>query len=514
MLTNNRAKRAKLNIIFSLVGQLITLVCGLIVPRLLIKNYGSEAYGATASIAQFLAYITLLEGGIGGVARAALYKPIANNDNKSITAIINEIKILFRTIGFVFLLYVLVLAASYKFLSGIECYDWFSTFLLVVVISISTFAQYFIGISYQVLIQASQRTYITQMLSSITTILNTILVVLLVFVNCNLIIVKLVSSFVFAIKPVVQYLYVKRTFCLEKNIERDKNALSQKWTGLGQHIAFFIHSNTDIAVLTIFANLTYVAVYSVYYMIVSQIQNITTSFSTGMEALYGDMIAKKEIKSLHRTFGLYEAIISLVGGVLFSVSAVMIIPFVKLYVVNINDVNYIYPVFGLLMIIASYLYCVRMPYHAMTIAAGRFKQTRFAAYGEAIINISISIVLVIKFNIIGVAIGTVIAVSFRLIFYVIYLSRHIFYRKVTLFIKRFICDLVAFLSIYIIGMYFISFMVIDNYVKWCVASVEITFIAIVFQMIILRLFYNELFNDVINKIMRKKNEYANNGNMK
>ena len=156
-LSASRSGRAKLNILFSLLGQFVTLVCGIIVPRMLIAAFGSEAYGATASIAQFLAYIALLEGGIGGVARAALYRPLAENDPQKIGEILNEIRRFFRTIAYIFAAYVLVLAIFFKPLSGTESLDWTTTFLLVIVISISTFAEYFIGISYSVLLQAAQK---------------------------------------------------------------------------------------------------------------------------------------------------------------------------------------------------------------------------------------------------------------------------------------------------------------------------------------------------------------------
>ena len=39
--------------------------------------YGSDVNGLVSSITQFLGYIALVEGGVGGVIRAALYKPLA-----------------------------------------------------------------------------------------------------------------------------------------------------------------------------------------------------------------------------------------------------------------------------------------------------------------------------------------------------------------------------------------------------------------------------------------------------
>ena len=56
-----RTQKAKLNMFFSLLQQGIAFVCGLIVPKMMLNAFGSDAYGTTASIATFLAYITLLE---------------------------------------------------------------------------------------------------------------------------------------------------------------------------------------------------------------------------------------------------------------------------------------------------------------------------------------------------------------------------------------------------------------------------------------------------------------------
>ena len=99
-MADNRHTRAKKNIAVSLGSQIITLICGLIVPGAMIRAFGSEAYGATASITQFLAYITLLEGGIGGVARAAFYKPLARGDMETVSAIVKEIRRFFRVVAY------------------------------------------------------------------------------------------------------------------------------------------------------------------------------------------------------------------------------------------------------------------------------------------------------------------------------------------------------------------------------------------------------------------------------
>ena len=94
----SRVYRAQINVIASFFCQILTLACGFIIPQLFIRFYGSEAYGMTSSITQFLSYITLLEGGVAGVARAALYKPLAINNVNVISSIIKEIQKFFNII--------------------------------------------------------------------------------------------------------------------------------------------------------------------------------------------------------------------------------------------------------------------------------------------------------------------------------------------------------------------------------------------------------------------------------
>ncbi|MGI6173544.1 MAG: polysaccharide biosynthesis C-terminal domain-containing protein [Christensenellales bacterium] len=504
MSIDTRIHRAKKNIVVSLCCQIVTMVCGIIVPKLMLDSFGSEVYGATASIAQFLSYVVLLEGGIGGVARAVLYKPLADGDDETISAIMAEIRRFFKIVAYIFLAYVLILACSFKAISRVEILDWTSTFLLVIAISISTFGQYFIGVSNAILLQAAQKSYVTNLVNIAGTVVNAAMVVLLISKGCNIIVVKLVSSLVFAIKPVALMLYVRHNYRLHGVPKSGKTYLTQKWSGLGQHIAYFLHTNTDIVILTLFSNLKAVAVYSVYYMIVGNIQNFTASFTAGMEALFGDMLAKKEHARLDATFGMYDTLISFVAVTLFSVTMVMILPFVRIYTASISDANYDVPLFALLMVLSSLLYCLRMPYHSAVIAAGHFRETQLAAYGEAAINVILSMLLVSKFGLVGVAIGTVLATAFRLIYYVLYLSRRILNRSTSLFWKRTSINAAAFLAVCFAGMKVTEFFSIANYKTWVLCSVLTAVIALAICAAANLLFYRQ---DCARLLKMRKNTF-------
>lgn len=484
--------------LFSLIQQGIAFICGLIVPKLMLNAFGSEIYGATSSIATFLAYITLLEGGVGAVTRSSLYKAFAGKSEEQVSAIITETKSFYRKIALAFIVYVLVIACAFKQISHSSLFGYWYSFSLVIVIALSTFAEYFIGISYSLLLQADQMNYIVVIFKIITTVINTILIVILTSLKCDILTVKLVSGAVFVLRPILLSVCVRKRYNL-RNIHLPKKMLINKGTAIGQHIAWTLHNNTDVSVLTIFKDFATVSVYSVYNMVIAQVQSILSSFLSGMEAVFGSMYANNEEDNLQKTFGYYETLISLIGVTLFSITAVMIVPFIKIYTSGLTDAQYENPFFAVMLISAAMLYTFRTPYNQMIVAAGRFKETRMAAYGEAFINIVSSIILVIWLGIAGVAIGTVLATLFRSVFYAVYLSKHVLHRKASLWIKRMIFNIVLFTSVYIIGNHFITGRVMDNYLDWAVAALIITFIAGLLSIGMNWLFYKDDVLAIIHK---------------
>lgn len=465
-----REQKAKMNMFTSLLSQIVTIICGLIIPRVMINHFGSEVYGATASISQFLSYITLLEGGIGGVARAALYKPLAENNSDGISGVYFAIKKFFNIVAVAFVVYTIVIGFIYKDIADVTFLDRTFTFFLVLVISLSTLAQYFFGVANLTLLNADQKQYIGYVANIATIFINALMVVILINLNCNILVVKLVSSLIFIIKPLVFSFYVKKHYNIDKKHTANKTALEQKWSGLGQHLAFFLHSNTDVVVLTLFANLKAVSVYSVYSMVSTSIKSIVSSFTGGMEAVYGNMIAKKEYDNLKRTFGYYETLISFASSIFFATAISLVVPFVKLYTSGVKDADYIQPVFAIVLISAEFLFCLRMPYASFVVAGNRFKQTQVAAYGEAIINVLLSCILVLKFGLVGVAIGTFVGTLFRFVYYIVYLNKHLLYMSIFFFLKRIFVGVSALLLDVLLSNLVLNLFTINDFYIWIICG--------------------------------------------
>ena len=476
-----RSKKAIKNIISSVFQQIITFICGLIVPRAIIGTFGSSVNGLISSITQFLSYITLLEAGIGPVIKAALYKPIAKKDRYEIENILKASQRFFRAISGIFIIYLIFLCFVYPLIVENQ-FDYMFTVSLILIISISTFAEYFFGMVYKLYLQAEQKTYVTSIIQSTTTILNAILILVLIKFNTSIQIVKLVSAFVFVLRPIVQNIYVRKKYNINFKEVKEKYDLKQKWDGLAQHIAAVVHNNTDVAVLTIFSNTAEISVYTVYLFVIRGVKNIVQAFTGGVDASFGDMIAKGEKEQLNKSFKTYEVFYFSIITIVYIVTMIMILPFVKVYTEGITDVNYYRPTFGILLILAELFWSIRLPYSSITLAAGHFKETRKGAWAEAFLNLTISIVLVFKFGIIGVAIGTLIAMLIRTIEFIYHTSKYILERSKWEALKKIALLIIEIILIVPLGMYICSKYNIDSYITWCIMA---TIVAIIVAIIII-----------------------------
>lgn len=496
-----RSKKAIKNISSSLLLQIMTVICGLILPRTIIKTYGSNVNGLISSITQFLAYITLLEAGIGPVIKSVLYKPIANKDKTQIEKILKSAQKFFNIISYIFITYLIILCFIYPIFVNNE-FSFEYTVSLILIISISTFAEYFFGMVYKLYLQAEQKTYITANIQTLTVLLNTMFSVILIKMGTSIQVVKLVTAFIFVLRPLLQNMYVKKKYNINLKEVKEKYELKQKWDGLAQHIAAVVHGNTDVTILTIFANTAEVSVYTVYLFIVNGIKNLVQAFTGGIDATFGDMYANDEHEKLNESFKNYEFFYYTIITIVFSCTLGLILPFVQVYTNGITDVNYYRPVFGILIVCAEYMWAIRLPYSSITLAVGHFKETQKGAWLEAIINIVISIILVQKFGIIGVAIGTLIAMTIRTIEFMYHTSKYILKRKQVYSIVHSFVTVIQTVIIYSFIYLLTKKIVFTSYIQWIKYAIIAGLISCVVTMLINCILYKNETKETINIIKR------------
>ena len=442
----------KKNVFWGIISHFVSIVCGLIVPRMLIKSFGSETYGLTTSIVQFLNYVALFEGGVSSVIMASLYKPLKEKNSAKINGVVNATNHFTRQICLIYLVYMVCVAVVYSNMVK-TTYTNSYVFFLTIVLGSNLFVEYCFSMTYRLLINADQNVFFVSIVNVITKVINTIVIIIAVQVLNDIIYVKLFGAIVYCIQPICFSLYVKKHYPLDKKAPPDTKALSQRWDGFGQNLAYFIHTNTDVVILTIFSSLSSIAVYSVYLMVANLLKALVTIIVSSIEPSLGNVLVGDNIEESNHFFDFYEFAIVVVSTILFSCGLILTVPFVRIYTKGINDANYIQPLFCIIILLAEWVYCIRAPYVSVVYAAGRFKQTAKYSYEEAIINIAISCILVSSFGLVGVACGTLVSMLLRMYRYVKYLSRDILYRPINKLFKRGVlfwgCMLIAVAAAYV-----------------------------------------------------------------
>ncbi len=495
----DRGKKALYNSVANASLQIVTVICGFILPRLILSTFGSSYHGITAAVTQFLSVIALLRAGVGGATRASLYKSLAQKDTKQISATIKATEIFMRRIALIFLGFVLLFSALYPYLVKYE-FSWVFSATLVLIISISTFVQYFFGISYQILFQADQRQYVTISFEILGIILNTIIASILIKVGVGIHGVKLCSAVAYSITPIALNILAKKQYKLDRTVEADFSSIKQRWDAFFHQLASFIHNNTDIVILNVFTNVKVVSVYNVYYMVASGLRNVVNTLVTGVESAFGNILAKQEEKALQENLINIETMLHVISSFLFGAALVLITPFVQVYTRGVTDISYTRYTFGYLALIGELLYVLRSPYEALVNAAGHFKQTKKYAFIEAIINIVISVILVQYYGLIGVAIGTVVAILFRNIVYSLYSSHNIVHRGIVIYFKRLLITCTTVILIFIISQ-FVPHAEMISYINWIIYAIEISAISLSLTILINYCFYRKETAQMIKKIM-------------
>ena len=425
----NRTRKTIYNASVMLLHEVVTVVCSLILPRLLLVGFGSDVNGLITSITKFLGFISILRLGLAGSTRVALYKTLADGDTTKTSGIIVATERFMRRIAYVLIGYIAVLAIAFPLVVD-SSMGSIETAALVIIIGIGFFAEYFFGITYQTLLIADQRGYVYSSIQIVVTIINTFLGVVLIKTGFSIFAVKLGNSLLFMITPIILALYVRKRYNIDRSVPPDESALKNRKAVMTLSVANLIHENVDITVLTIFTSTLVCSVYTIYNLVISALQRTMSVFTYSLEAAFGNMFAKKEYDTIETNLNYLEYFMGFFVSVVFSCAVVLILPFVSIYTSGVTDVEYIQPAFAYLSLAALALICFREPYLICVQAAGKYKETQGGAVVEAILNLGLSIVAVFRFGLVGVTVGTLAANLFRSTQYLLFVSKKLLERSI------------------------------------------------------------------------------------
>lgn len=495
-----RTRKLVLNTISSWIYEVLVIISGLILPRMFLSFYGSEINGLVQSITQFLSIISFMQLGMGAVIQASLYKPLVDSNSEKISEVVTSANKFFKKIGIALIAYSIILIFLYPKITN-NTFNFQEVALLVFAISLNLFVQYYFGIVDIILLNADQKGYINYIGSIITLIFNTVICVILIYAGLSIQLVKIISAFILLIKPMYNRVYINKHYSLNRRIKYTGEPIKQKWNGIAQHISSVVIENTDTIVLTLFSTLSNVSIYGVYYMVINGIKTLFLSVSYGVEAVLGELWARGNKENLYHFFESAEWLIHNLVILFFGCTGTLIVPFIMLYTKGVTDANYNQFNFAVLIVLAHAMYCIRLPYHMMIKASGQFKETQSNYFIAAIINLLVSIITVKLMGLIGVAIGTFIAMLYQTVWMAVYNYRNIFKKSINDFLKLMLIDsLIVILAAIVMNILPID---ANTILKWLISAFIAFIVWAVLIFVINCIFYKDKVSSVITKVKNK-----------
>ena len=469
----NDIKKLYLNTFVPLLAQVITLICGFILPRIILTYYGSEINGAISSVSQFLGIINLFDLGVTAVFQSALYSPLTNNDKLLLSETVSAADNFFKVVGRILVLYIGVLCFTVPILvKGAFSYTFWIT--LILAMGINSFGQYYLGVVDRIILIADQKYYIITIVQIFTFVISTFISIILIYTGASIQIVKFASSIVFLFKPLFYRLYINNRYDINRHVNYRENPLKQKWNGVAQHVCAVVLDGTDIIVLTIFSSLLNVSIYQTYYFVVAAVRTLFLSMTNAVSPLIGKLWAQNNIDAVKRVYRYYEWMVNAITTFVFGCTATLLVPFISIYTMGIDDADYYQPLFAVLLTISVAFYCLRLPYTSLVNATGRYRQTQHIYIIAMLLNIVISILAVKSFGLIGVTLGTLISLGYQTIHMSVYGAKKIIMSDLKNTYVLWIIDAIIFVTSYAICSR-ICFNV-NTYPQWVLLAVFTTLI--------------------------------------
>lgn len=406
-----RKKNAIRNAFWGYLSKIISLVMPFIFRTIIIYSLGSDYVGLNSLFTSILQVLSLSELGIGTAIVFNMYKPIARNDNKHISALLNLYKKLYFKIGILILTIGIFITPFLKYLingsypTEINIYIVYLAFLLNTVIGYILFGYK------SSLINAYQRNDIESKINAIINLLLYAVSSLLIILFKNyylylfvLVITTVLNNFILNYLTNKMYPNIK---CIGEIENDEKKEIRKNVIALVCHkVGATILNSADNIVISAFLGLTMLAQYTNYYYLMQAMSTLILVCFTGLTGGIGNSFVteSKEKNSDYFSkilfFNGYLAI--MFGTILYSVFQDFICVWVGQNLMFDNLVV-------LLFVIYFFVHSIRRTIIVFRDGVGMWWENRFQPLISAVINLILNIILVKYIGIYGILISTIIA---------------------------------------------------------------------------------------------------------
>lgn len=408
----DRKKNTVRNFKWGIVNKAVMMFSPFICRTIIIFYFGSEFLGLESLFTSILQMLNITELGFSSAVVFSMYKPIAQNDERKICALLNLYRKVYRIIGCVILIVGLVLIPFLPYLIKGDVPNDVNICVLYLVYLINTVLGYWLFAYKNALLVAHQRMDIQSNINSIVVLLRIVvqLVVVCFFRNYYLYILVL------PINTVLNNIYIARVtkkifpqyVCCGSLDEQSKKDISQRIKGLMiQKVCATSRNSMDNIIISAYVGLSSVAIYGNYYAIMSAVHGFLSIITNAMSAGVGNGIAVDSVEENHEKMMTFNFMYMWIASNATICLLCLYQPFMMLWLGK----DYMFPMYiVVLLCIYCYSLCMGDIRSLYTTGAGLWWEGRYRSMLEALTNIVLNILLGYFWGITGVVLATIISI--------------------------------------------------------------------------------------------------------
>ena len=407
-----RTKNATRNIIFGVILKVYQIAVPFIMRTAMIYFMGVQYLGLNSLFTSVLQVLNLAELGVGSAMVYSMYKPIAEDDNTTICALMNLYRTYYRAIGMI----IAVVGAALtpfipKLISG-DVPSGINIYILYLLNLGATVLSYWLFAYKNSILQAHQRTDVVSKVTLFTNSIQYALQLFALWAFRNYYLFVIVALAIQALTNVVTAIAADRIYPQFKPqgsvSSQDKKAINARIRDLfTSKIGGIIYDSADTIVISSFLGLTILAVYQNYFYILNAITGLIAVVFSACTAGIGNSIVVETKEKNFEDLKKFTFIICWIAGFCSVCLLCLYQPFMELWVGKDLMLS-----FSAVICFVVYFFVRQLNalFNMYKDASGMWYEDRLRPLAAALTNLALNLILVQFIGIYGILISTVAAI--------------------------------------------------------------------------------------------------------
>lgn len=416
----SRTENSIKNIVVGIGGQCISLLVGFISRTIFVRCLSAEYLGISGLFTNILSMLSLAELGIGSAIGYALYKPLANNDQKKISALMNYYAKAYKMIGIIVIIVGIMMMPFLELIIQTPINISENIYLLYSMYLFNSASSYFFSYKSSLLI-CDQNNYIVLLYSYTVNLIQNILQIIVLLLTKNYVLylsIQLICGMAFnlIISHVVdkKYNYLKKYKNEVVDSETKKDLITNIRALVITKFSGLLVNNTDNIIITYFSGLKTVGIQSNYTLLVNTLNTILNQVFNGITASVGNLNAMENEQKKLFMFN----VINLLNFWLYAWCSISFIILADDIVTIFFGDSYLLSM-DITLIMALNFYTTGMQNAVWTYRGtlGLFKYGKYLLFLTALINLILSMFLGNIYGLFGILFATFISRLFTNLWY-------------------------------------------------------------------------------------------------